>query len=198
MNHKQSQLPITHEQTPNRILMTTDTIGGVWNYALELAEELTKNQVKIALATMGKPLSATQWQAVKKIPHLQVFENRYKLEWMDNQWEDVAQVGTWLLNLAQQWQLDLVHLNGYVHAGLPWEVPAVVVGHSCVLSWWEAVKGEPAPASWDQYFQQVKRGLQAAEVVIAPSQAMLAALERLYGNFKKSQVIYNGRDSGRY
>ena len=37
---------------------------------------------------------------------------------------------------------DIVHLNNYVHAALPFRAPKLVVGHSCVLSWWRAVKRE--------------------------------------------------------
>ena len=34
----------------------------------------------------------------------------------------------------------VVHLNGYVHAALPWRAPASWSAHSCVLSWGEAVR----------------------------------------------------------
>ena len=37
-----------------RILMTADTIGGVWSYALELAQGLVRHGVEVALATMGR------------------------------------------------------------------------------------------------------------------------------------------------
>ena len=39
---------------PRRILMTADTIGGVWSYALELAQGLARHGVEVALATMGR------------------------------------------------------------------------------------------------------------------------------------------------
>lgn len=41
-------------QTPQRILMTADTVGGVWTYALELAQALDSRGIQIALATMGR------------------------------------------------------------------------------------------------------------------------------------------------
>jgi glycogen synthase len=40
-----------------RVLITTDTIGGVWTYAMELARALAPRRVEIALATMGAPLT---------------------------------------------------------------------------------------------------------------------------------------------
>jgi glycosyltransferase involved in cell wall biosynthesis len=69
----------------------------------------------------------------------------------------------------------------------------VAVGHSCVLSWWEAVLGEPAPAAWERYREAMRRGLAAADAVVAPSRAMLAALRRHY-QVSRGRTIPNGRD----
>lgn len=177
-----------------RILMTADTIGGVWTYALELAAALGKQGVEVALATMGVPMTSQQREVALAIPSLKVFESNFKLEWMEDPWEDVKQAGEWLLQLEKRLKPDVIHLNGYVHAALPWQVPVLVVGHSCVLSWWEAVKGEVAPASWEKYRVEVRRGLEAASLVVAPSAAMLAALDRHYGAKSDGKVISNGRD----
>jgi len=54
------------------------------------------------------------------------------------------------------------------------------------------VKGEPAPPSWDRYRQEVKRGLQAANLVVAPSASMLAALNKYYGSITQGRVVPNG------
>ena len=180
-------------RVPQRILMTADAIGGVWTYALELAEGLGQHGVEVAIACMGRELTPAQQQAAQAIPNLTVFESAFKLEWMDDPWQEVAQAGDWLLELEQQLQPDLVHLNGYAHAALPWRSPTVVVAHSCVLSWWQAVKGEAAPPNWDQYRHQVRQGLRAADVVIAPSAAMLRSLQIHYDSQLTGQVIWNGR-----
>ena len=37
--------------------------------------------------------------------------------------------------------------------------PVVIVAHSCVLSWWQAVKGESAPPEWERYRDEVRRGI---------------------------------------
>jgi glycosyltransferase involved in cell wall biosynthesis len=113
---------------------------------------------------------------------------------MDAPWEDVARAGDWLLELEQRTKPDIIHLNNFVHGALPFRAPKVVVGHSCVLSWWQAVKQEPAPAEWSLYANKVRAGLQAADVVISPSRMMLDALITHYGPFARSKVIANGRD----
>jgi glycogen(starch) synthase len=177
----------------NRILMTADTMGGVWTYALELIKALGEYQIEVNLATMGAPLRKEQRNEVEGIHHLKIFESRYKLEWMDNPWEDVEQAGHWLLSLEEALQPDLIHLNGYVHGALPWHSPTLVAGHSCVASWWAAVKSHPIPKAWGKYLQEVSRGLRATSLVIAPTRAMLSTLEQNYGPLGKTRVIANGR-----
>ncbi|MEA2576349.1 MAG: glycogen synthase [Chloroflexia bacterium] len=178
-----------------KVLMTADTVGGVWNYSLQLADALAPYDVEVHLATMGAPLTLAQRTEALDIANLTVHESTYKLEWMDDPWADVAAAGEWLLGLARDIRPDLVHLNGYAHGALPWQVPVLVVGHSCSLSWWEAVRGEPAPPAWDCYRSEVSQGLHAANMVVAPSGAMLAVLERHYGTLTNPTVIYNGRDA---
>src|SRR5689334_9341980 len=132
---------------PRKVLMTTDTVGGVWIYSLELARGLAEQGVEVALATMGAPLDELQREMACRIPRLKVFEGKFKLEWMEDPWRDVERAGDWLLGLEERFGPDLIHLNGYAHGSLPWNAPKIVVGHSCVLSWWEAVKKEAAPES---------------------------------------------------
>lgn len=176
------------------VLMTADTMGGVWTYALDLARSLADYGCEIALAAMGGLLSAPAARSAARIRHLHLYESSYKLEWMDEPWNDVAEAGVWLLDLAHQVRPDIVHLNNFAHGSLPWQAPVLMVGHSCVLSWWQAVKGESAPSNWDRYARAVRSGLQAADLVVAPTRAMLSALQTHYGPLPPSQVIYNGRN----
>ncbi len=178
---------------PRRILMTADAVGGVWNYALELGRALAPHGVEVALACMGPRPDAAQRRALAKCENISLHVTQARLEWMENPWDDVARAGEWLLELADRFQPEFVHLNGYAHATLPWSVPVLVVGHSCVLSWWSAVRGGDAPAEWDRYRDAVREGLHAADMVVAPTAAMLRELQRHYGVSGESAVIPNGR-----
>lgn len=180
-----------------RILMTADTVGGVWTYALELARALGED-VEIALATMGAPLCPAQRDEVRLLNNVTVHQSRYQLEWMNSPWDDVTRAGDWLLELEQAFSPDIVHLNGYAHGSLPWRAPVLIAGHSCVCSWWQAVKGEDVPATYDRYRAEVRRGLHSAAVVVTPSNAMLNALEWHYGKLANGQVIANGRSPHLY
>src|SRR3954471_22683958 len=125
-----------------KVLMTTDTVGGAWTYAIELAGSLRGHGVEFFLATMGAPLSPSQRRQVESLDNVRVFESVYKLEWMPDPWADVRDAGRWLLELERNVQPDVVHLNDYAHGSLEWQAPSLVIAHSCVLSWWEAVRHE--------------------------------------------------------
>lgn len=179
-----------------RILMTADTVGGVWTYALELARALGKYDVEVAIATMGPEPSRAQRAEAAAIHNVDLFPSNYKLEWMPDPWADLRAAGEWLMSLEGRLRPDVVHLNGYVHAALPWKTPKLVVGHSCLFSWWRAVRvGEP-PSEWTEYKALVQRGLRAADLVVAPTKAMLKALDDNYpGSIDgKSLAIPNGLD----
>ena len=180
---------------PQRILMTTDTVGGVWTYALALARALGPCGVEVVLAAMGGPVSADQRAAVEQTANVRLFERCYKLEWMDNPWRDVDAAGRWLLELEAQFRPEIIHLNGYAHGALTWSAPVLVVGHSCVLSWWMAVHRTAAPARYGEYRRRVAEGLQRAHCIAAPTAAMLAALQAHYGTVRNGMVIPNGCDA---
>jgi len=171
------------------VLMTADTVGGVWTYAMELTRALP--DVRFTLATMGR--RATEAQHGEVPPNVELVESDWKLEWQDDPWEDVDRAGEWLLALERERQPDLVHLNGYVHGALPFRAPKLVVAHSCVLSWWRAVKGEDAPAERSEYHRRVTSGLAGAALVAAPSAWMLGALDEHYRFTTPRSLIYNGR-----
>ncbi len=179
-------------EQPLKILMTADAVGGVWRYSVDLIEGLGKYGVSVLLASMGPRPSEDQKRQLRAIPNVTLVESDYALEWMPNPWVDVDAAGKWLLALAQDFQPDLVHLNGYAHAALPWRRPTVVVAHSCVASWWRAVHGCAPGPEWDEYRRRVLGGLGAANVVLAPSSAMARATVAEYGlNPDDIRVVHN-------
>jgi glycosyltransferase involved in cell wall biosynthesis len=165
-----------------KVLMSTDAVGGVWTYADELRAELEAAGVEVVLVTLGP----------SPPPREGVAYRRCRLEWQEDPWEDVRRSGSWLRSLAQEERVDLVHLNGFAHGARPWRVPVVVVGHSCVLSWHEAVRGAPAGDAWRSYRDEIAEGLRGADIVVAPTMAMRTALRRYYGFEHRCSVIANG------
>jgi glycosyltransferase involved in cell wall biosynthesis len=185
------------ERAP-RLLMTADTVGGVWTYAVELACALEARGVQVAIATMGAPLAPHQRAALAGCEGVQVFESAYRLEWMQDPWADVDAAGDWLLRLEREFRPDLVHLNQFAFGALPFAAPRLVVAHSCVLSWWRAVHGVDAPPEWALYRERVAKGLASAGLVAAPTRAMLATLAGNYGFDGQGLVLPNAADASRF
>lgn len=183
---------------PKKILMTADTLGGVWIYALSLSRELEEAGVTVYLATMGKRLSPAQEAMADELPNLRVIQSEYKLEWMNDPWEDVRQAGEWLLELEQDIEPDLIHLNGYAHAALAWKSPVVVVAHSDVFSWFDHVKASTPGPHWDTYHQKVEKGLQKADHLVAVSRSVADDLRKHYSFNTDLEVVYNGLRPGEF
>lgn len=172
-----------------RILITTDNIGGIWTFSLNLAKGLINNGIDVFIAVLGEPLTNSQ---KKEISFTSYYVMNCRQEWMTAPWDDINKAGMWLLKVRDQIKPDIVHLNSYSLGSLPWNIPVVVTAHSCVLSWWRAVKGEDAPAHWNEYRKNVTAGICSANVVSAPSNTMMNAIESLYKPRNKRVVIYNG------
>ncbi|TFZ06223.1 glycosyltransferase [Ramlibacter henchirensis] len=174
------------------ILLTADTVGGVWTYAAELARQLASRGLEVHIATLGAPVEAHQREMLGGCEGVEVHESRFALEWMHDPWREVDAAGEWLLSLEKKLQPALVHLNQFAFGALPFRAPRLVVGHSCVLSWWRAVHGCDAPPEWDTYRRRVTAGLRGADLVAAPTSSMLRSLQELYG--VEGIVLPNGRD----
>ena len=172
-----------------KVLISTDTVGGVLTYTRQLARALAGRGNEVVVATMGPRLRREQRAAFPGRVH----EGGYRLEWMEDPWEEVDAAGRWLLELEREERPDVVHLCSYAHGALPFEAPTVLVAHSCVLSWWRAVHGREAPAEWDAYRERMAAGLRGAGAVVAPTWAMLNEIERDHDLWpEKASVIHNG------
>lgn len=177
--------------------MTADAVGGVWEYSLELAAGLCRRGIRVLLAAMGPAPSVAQARAASAIAGLTLAHRPYRLEWMDDAETDLLSSAAWLSDLAADFDPDIVQVNGYAHANLPWRCPVVVVCHSCVCSWWEAVRGERAPREWDPYRARVTAGLLRADVVVAPTGSFLDTVQRLYNvDATRALAIPNARSGG--
>jgi glycosyltransferase involved in cell wall biosynthesis len=181
-----------------KLLLVADAVGGVFTHAVELARALGGAGVRVVLATEGAELTPDRRRLVMGLPAA-VHEGRaFRLEWMEEPWADVAAAGEWLLALEARERPDVVHTCEYAHGALPFRGPVLVAAHSCVLSWYEAVRGEPAPPSWDRYRAAVAAGLRGAGAVVAPTAWMARAAVRHHGPLALPHVVPNGRDPSRF
>ena len=186
-----------------RILMTTDTVGGVWTYTRELILGLleARSDAQVLLVTLGSTASADQaaW--------LQAMAARYRrrftfeatnlpLEWQADNAKAYVYAEPLLRRLAKQFVPDVFHANQFCFGALPLPCPRVVVAHSDVLGWGRAVRGDAGleASDWLRTYQAlVTEGLAGATAVVAPTEWMLGELRTHYGPVPRGSVIANGR-----
>ena len=181
------------DRRPLRILMTADTVGGVWPYALELARELLWHGDRVLLAAMGREPDMEQRREAAAIPGLELQARPYRLVWMQDPWDDLDAAHAWLRDLARRFAPDVIHLNDLALADREWPAPVLLTAHSCVCSWWQGVHGKPAPMEWKRYRDTVAASIRAADHVVAPTRAMLQSVAEHHGVPRSCEAIHNGR-----
>lgn len=174
--------------------MTADAVGGVWQYALELAGGLCAGGDRVTLAVLGPTPSADQRRQAAQVAGLAILETGLALDWLAAGPEPVRRSAEALAALAAEIGADLVHCNAPTLAACAaFPVPIVAVAHGCVTTWWQAAKDEPLIPEYRWHRSLTRDGLLAADVAVAPSAAHAALLQRTYQLPARPLVVHNGR-----
>ncbi|MGF9762694.1 glycosyltransferase family 4 protein [Microvirga sp. 0TCS3.31] len=177
------------------MLMTTDAVGGVWQYVLDLAGGLRTHGVRTTVAVLGPEPSVDQ-QAVAKAAGAELVVTDLPLDWTASHEGEVKEASQSIARLATQIRPDLVHLNApALAAHAEFDVPVVAACHSCVATWWQAVKGGPLPEDFIWRTDLVMRGYASASRLLAPTRAFAQATAGAYGLTQPPAVVRNGRRS---
>lgn len=175
-----------------KLLLTTDAVGGVWTYSLDLARALVPHGVETVLAVMGPAMSAAQRAEADAVPGLSLIQTDLPLDWLAETPGEVRAAGAALARIAGEVGADLVQFHApALAAGADWPVPVVAVHHSCVATWWAAVRAGELPIDFAWRAQLIGEGLRAADVSVAPSAAHAAAVAATYG--VRPRAVHNGR-----
>jgi glycogen synthase len=177
------------------VLITSDTVGGVWTYTQELVTGLVHAGHYVTLVSFGKLPVPHQTAWMQNLPRLDYRPTEYRLEWMEIAERDIEESKRYLELLIAEVKPDVLHFSQYCYGDLAANIPKVVVAHSDIVSWWTAVHScEPEDTPWMRnYRNTVANGLRGADLVVAPSRWMLDQLSKLYLKPAAEQVIYNGR-----
>jgi glycogen(starch) synthase len=178
-----------------RILVTADTLGGVWTYTRELVTGLVRSGEQVTLVSFGDIPTSAQTRWMQGLANLDYHPTAFKLEWMLEAESDMAASTQYLETLIQETRPDLLHFSQFYYGALNCDVPRVVVAHSDVVSWWMAVhRKAPPETEWLSWYRgAITRGLSKATAVVAPSRWMLKQIQLHYGKPALSAVIHNGR-----
>jgi len=177
-----------------KLLLTADAVGGVWQYSLELARGLSGLGIEVVMAVLGPAPSPQQRLAARKVEGLTLVESGLALDWLAEDSDSLTEAAEAIAALARETQAHLVQLNTPALAALAdFPVPVVAVQHSCVATWWEAVKGTELPQDFAWRTALNGRGLAAVDAVVAPTAAFAEATRRRYGLTAAPKTVHNGR-----
>lgn len=174
-----------------RLLMTVDAVGGVWRYAMDLAEGLRAAGAETFFVCLGPAPSRDKIEEAERIGSLLHVDA--PLDWMAANESEVTKISPMLAELARTNKVDVLHLNlPSQAAGMVTDIPILTVSHSCVVTWFAGVRQQAVPQEW-QWQQQLNRaGFARSDAVISPSASHAAMLHSAYGSIPHLRVVHNG------
>src|SRR2546430_357439 len=101
-----------------RVVVTTDTLGGVWTYTRELVTELVRRGIEVTLVSFGDIPTALQSQWMEGLRGLDFRPTAFKLEWMQDSESDLQASSDYLLSVIEDVKPDLLHLNQFYYGSL--------------------------------------------------------------------------------
>lgn len=183
-----------------RLIVTTDTVGGVWRFAHELTCELLEMGCSIAMVSFGRQPS--EMQKAESYALCERWGERFRfvgsdvpLEWMGENTYSFDQGMAVLEPLAGSFGAELLHSSQFCFGASKLGIPTVITAHSDVFSWARACRGTSLEESaWlGHYRALVQQGLSGAGALAAPTEWMLQALRQEFCLPLKQKVIANGR-----
>lgn len=177
---------------PDHLVITTDSVGGIWRYCVDLSGEFVRRGTRVTIAGLGPAPSRGQLREAAAAG-AEVAWLDAPLDWTTAGQEGAALGAAALDRLLRERRPSLLHLNAppltpYLTA----PVPRLVAAHSCLGTWWDSMRAEALPLEWQGHGRAMAAGLRAADVVVTPSAAFAAALERVYGKLPPIRVVPNG------
>jgi glycosyltransferase involved in cell wall biosynthesis len=173
--------------------MTTDAVGGVWTYALDLAAGLGGRGVETILAVLGPSPTDAQRRAAVANPALTLVETGAALDWLATSPSEIHAAAETIRRLAKHTSADLIHLNSpalAIDGG--YGAPVVGVCHSCLATWWGAVKDEPMPGDFRWRSCLLAQALTDCDMLLAPTGGFASMVGRTY-DIRAPRVVHNGR-----
>jgi glycosyltransferase involved in cell wall biosynthesis len=181
-------------ERPIRLLMTADAVGGVWQYATDLASGLAQRGVQTVLAVLGPEPDMAQRRIAEGVQALQLVETGLALDWLSEAGPTRAAAAA-IADLARRERVDIVHLNSPVLAAEPsFPVPVLAAAHGCLATWWQAAgEGQPLDPTFRWHEEMMARALRSCDAVVAPSASYARALRQCYQLAALPRVVHNGR-----
>lgn len=176
------------------LLMTADAVGGVWTYATDLAAALAARGTRTTLAVLGPGLDGARRAQAAAIPGLTLIETGLPLDWLAARPADLLRAGEAVALLAARSGADIVQLNSpALAAEALFPCPAIGMSHSCLATWWAAMRQGPMPDDFAWRNALLAQGYARCDALVAPTRAFAEATARAHGLRSPPEVVRNGR-----
>ena len=188
-------MPAGLSNRPSRVFLTTDAVGGVWQYSLDLARGLGARGIETMLVVLGPSPGKAQRAGLHSLGSVELIDSGLPLDWTAQTPDALRETSGTLAELAAVYQPDIVHLNApaLLAEDRLYDAPTVVMAHSCVATWWRAVRSGAMPGDFQWRSAAAKRGLEAADRVVVATHSFAASLREIYGQAFPIAVVPNGR-----
>ena len=178
--------PQARKNGPGKVFLTTDAVGGVWRYTVELCHGLAARGRLTELHVVGPQPSGVQRRELPQTTRL--FTSSIPLDWLA---ETARDFDLGAHGLATDADVALIHAPALIGA-TRWKIPVATIVHSCLTTWFDAVRGGPVPPDYAWRAEATATGLRRADAVAAPTRAFADTVQRTYG-LPAVTAIHNGR-----
>jgi glycosyltransferase involved in cell wall biosynthesis len=178
--------------TEPRVFLTTDAVGGVWTHTRDLARGFAARGAIVTIAVLGPPPDIAQRADLASIAGASLIETDEPLDWCMAAPGALSRCAAHLAERAAGH--TTIHLHSPALLGdADWPAPVLATIHSCVATWWRAVRGTTAmPEALAWQAETTRLGLARAAAVIAPSHAFAGAVRETYALQRPLIVVPNG------
>lgn len=174
--------------------MTTDAVGGIWTYSLDLAGAFVTRGISVRLLALG-PSASDRARADARRRGLDLLETGLALEWLASGPDEVGSARRAIALEARRFAADVVHLHAPALAaqGL-FPCPVLAINHGCVATWWTVMRKGAMPDTFVWCTTMTREGLSAADAVATPSASFASLTARTYRLETVPIVAHNGRN----
>jgi glycogen(starch) synthase len=158
------------------ILMTARIDSTEWIYSMELARALSSHGGRVSLCISGGLLTKEQRREAARVPGLAVFDTGEDLTWSGGFPKDLTKATNILRKLEENLRPDVVHLNGFTYGPVVFNMPVVLAAHSTA----ETMPGIVDTSDRLRYRAEMSASLEFADLVVAPTFALLEDLKRSF------------------
>lgn len=178
------------------VLMTTDTLSGVWTYTRELVSGLVARGARVTLVSFGEIPLPGQIAWVERLSNVDYHPTAFRLDWMEQGQRDLPEASSYLCSLIRELKPGMFHCNHLCYGGLEAAIPRVLVAHGDFVTWWKEVHGrEPKASAWlRRYSRSIAEAVSQASALVAATGWMLDAVQSTYLSCRRTAVIAHGRN----